>query len=163
MRFYRFEVAKTGETQGEGFLQGIDEVGLDSKTFLSLVDPFETLPNPYLDEPFGVKFFFTEEGLKKFMPHINAFVKVLKPLGWSLLGFVLSEDDYAESVYHDAYQVAWTRDSLGPLGPGYPVEDAEELLSKPIITRRDVSLCARKSLQLTPRQLDSQRMTSCCS
>lgn len=84
MRFYRFELAFDGEPQGVGFLQGAEDVGLDNKDLLSLLDPFEKLPSPYLDEPLGAMFFFTEEGMDKFMPYINAFVKALEPHGWSL-------------------------------------------------------------------------------
>ena len=51
MRFYRFELAFDGEPQGVGFLQGAEDVGLDNKDLLSLLDPFEKLPSPYLDEP----------------------------------------------------------------------------------------------------------------
>lgn len=131
MRFYRFELAFDGEPQGVGFLQGAEDVGLDNKDLLSLLDPFEKLPSPYLDEPLGAMFFFTEEGMDKFMPYINAFVKALEPHGWSLLGYVLYEGDYSTSIYHDAYQAAWTREYLSPIGKGYPVTDAAELLKKP--------------------------------
>ena len=66
MRFYRFELAFDGEPQGVGFLQGAEDVGLDNKDLLSLLDPFEKLPSPYLDEPLGAMFFFTEEGMDRY-------------------------------------------------------------------------------------------------
>lgn len=131
MRFYRFELAFDGEPQGVGFLQGADDVGLDNQTYLSLMDPFESLESPYLDEPLGAMFFFTGEGLCRFLSAINAFIDALKPFGWSLIGFVLDEPDYSRSIYHDNDQAAWTQEYLRPMGEGYEVNDAAELLNKP--------------------------------
>lgn len=131
MRFYRFELAFDGEPQDVGFLQGTNDTGLDSQTFRSLMAPFENLASPDLYEPLGVAFFFTEEGLHRYRSAINAFIAPLEALGWSLMGYVLDEPNYSRSIYHDTDQAAWNREYLGPLGYGYEVEDAAELLNKP--------------------------------
>ena len=131
MKFYRFELAFDGTPQGVGFLQGVDDIGLSNKKFTALMDPFDELPCPRLtDFESRVLFFFTEEGLKKFAPAIDAISKAIGPRGWSLLGLVLDECSFEHSLYHDALQAAWPYEYLAPIMGFYEVKSATDLFDK---------------------------------
>ena len=135
MRFYRFELAFDLQPQGVGFLNGLTDAIDNPRTVGRLMDDFDkNLKCPWLDEVytrFQTMFFFTEEGLKRFAPSINAIIKALKPRGWTLLGLVLDEEDQSAIVYHDEYQAAWTRAYLEPEPKFYEVRKAEAMLSMP--------------------------------
>lgn len=116
MKFYRFELAFSGEPQDVGFLQGLDDVGLGDAERQALYQPF----NEYLksrevetDDGSDVVCFFTEAGVSRFERDIDNIIQAIAPMGWSLLASVMEEPDYDNALYHDQYQAAWSRTYLG--------------------------------------------------
>ena len=147
MRFYRFELAFDLQPQGVGFLNGLTDAIDNPRTVGRLMEDFDNhLKCPWLDEVytrFQTMFFFTEEGLKRFAPSINAIIKALKPRGWTMLGLVLEEEDLSAAVYYDEYQVAWTRAYLEQEPKFHEVHKAEAMLNMPqnIRKRTEVLSC----------------------
>ena len=83
-RLFRFELAFSGEPQGVGFLQGLDDVGLLGFIRDDLYSLFDTLPIYELDEP--VSFWFTEDGLRQYEDAINRLQTKCQKMAGSLLG-----------------------------------------------------------------------------
>ena len=79
-RLFRFELAFSGEPQGVGFLQGLDDVGLLGFIRDDLYSLFDTLPIYELDEP--VSFWFTEDGLRQYEDAINRIADEVSENGW---------------------------------------------------------------------------------
>lgn len=103
-KLFRFELAFSGEPQGVGFLQGLDDVGLLGFIRDDLYSLFDTLPIHELDEP--VSFWFTEDGLRQYKDAINRIEDEVSGNGWQLIG--ASIDDRMENViYKDMFQVAF--------------------------------------------------------
>lgn len=127
MRFYRFELAYYGEHQDVGFLQGLDEIGLETETEAWLLDQFEPLPCPDL-APFvvgeQVSFWFTELGLRTFISAIRKVQAQILDYGWEVLFSVIdvSPEELAErAVYSDkdqfAFPAAWVKDGMPKYHP----------------------------------------------
>ena len=103
-RLFRFELAFSGEPQGVGFLQGLDDVGLLGFIRDDLYSLFDTLPIYELDEP--VSFWLTEDGLRQYEDAINRIADEVSENGWQLIG--ASIDDSMENViYKDMFQAAF--------------------------------------------------------
>ena len=103
-RLFRFELAFSGEPQGVGFLQGLDDVGLLGFIRDDLYSLFDTLPIYELDEP--VSLWFTEDGLRQYEDAINRIADEVSENGWQLIG--ASIDDSMENViYKDMFQAAF--------------------------------------------------------
>ena len=103
-RLFRFELAFSGEPQGVGFLQGLDDVGLLGFIRDDLYSLFDPLPIYELDEP--VSFWFTEDGLRQYEDAINRIADEVSENGWQLIG--ASIDDSMENViYKDMFQAAF--------------------------------------------------------
>ena len=131
MKFYRFELAFSGEPQDVGFLQGLDDVGLDDAERQALYQPF----NEYLksrevetDDGSDVVCFFTEAGVSRFKRDIDNIIQAIAPMGWSLLGTVMEEADYEFACYHDEYQAAWSRTYLGGAAQYIEIRAVEDIL-----------------------------------
>lgn len=103
--YYRFELGLKGENQGIGFLQGIDEIGLEIQTEIMLLDFFEELPCPTLHFP--CEFWFTSEGLKHFSEALSIVDKTIRECGWYLV-YAQKKADPETAAYRDEWQAAWT-------------------------------------------------------
>lgn len=128
MRFYRFELAFEGEPQDVGFLQGIDDIGLDTKTEAWLLDQFEKLACPNLAPGAQVSFWFSQDGLKRFLPAIRNVQSRILDHGWEILFAVMEvtpEEMSERAIYSDKDQAAfpteWAKDGLPVYHPMPPL------------------------------------------
>lgn len=119
MVLYRFELRFFDELQDVGFLQGLEDIGLDVTTERLLLEQFDALPCPDCDE--AVSFWFTETGLLTFASAIRAIEDSIEPLGWSLTAaeYQADEEDMEVAVYSDNFQVALPQEWVKNLMPKY--------------------------------------------
>lgn len=133
MRFYRFELAFDGEPQDVGFLQGIDDIGLGTKTEACLLDQFAELACPDLASILmgeQVSFWFNQEGMETFLPAIRNVQTHILDRGWEILFAVMdvtAEELKERAVYADKHQAAfhteWVKDGLPEYRPLPPMDD----------------------------------------
>lgn len=105
-KLFRFELSFFGEPQGVGFLQGLDDVGLRGAIRDDLYALFDSLPIHELDQPGGVSFWFTEEGIRKYEEAIKRVADAISGKGWELIGASIN-DNLENAVYKDRFQVAF--------------------------------------------------------
>lgn len=115
-KVYRFELAFEDEPQGVGVLQGLEDVGLSTRSERLLYEMFIPLKCPELPDVCDpVSFWFTRAGLVRFSAAIGMISDMIAKKSWSLLvsKFDASEFDLRHAVYKDDDQVAWTREFIG--------------------------------------------------
>ena len=114
-KVYRFELAFEDEPQGVGMLQGLEDVGLSTRSERLLYEMFVPLKCPELPDLCDpVSFWFTEKGLVKFSAAIGMISDLISKKSWSLLvaQFDASDFEMRHTVYKDDDQVAWTREFI---------------------------------------------------
>jgi hypothetical protein len=105
--YYRFEIWLEGEPAGVGFLQGLDDIGLDDDKVDQLISPFDMeLPYPPDDvlEEGWTKSWFTEEGYDHFRSAIDAVCAAYWETDmWEAVR--IAQDDVDDIVYQDQFQI----------------------------------------------------------
>ena len=112
MKLYRFELAFMGEMQNVGFLHGLNDIGLDAETERQMLAPFDKLPRKFLGNSANVSFWFTVDGLHRYLPAIQMLEKEIEPDGWNLLYATIdiSEDGLTVAKYQDSDQIAFPKE-----------------------------------------------------
>lgn len=131
-KLFRFELAFNGEPQGIGFLEGLVVcVDLWRPIRIDLYSQFDTLPAYEIDEPDGVSFWFTEEGLSRYDDAINRVADELAAEGgWRLIGAAI-DNPPDEILYQNAFQVAFPLECIRMMDIKYvPVTDVDEFLKQ---------------------------------
>lgn len=129
MRLYRFETEFQGEPQDVGFFQAIYDAGLPEGVpeklegmFAGLVPAIQQIDGP-------AKFWFTEEGLARFVKEIAAVASVLEQYGWTLALAVIDDNqDDGRVLYRDRWQVGIAVDPSGPPEHNYRTVRANRIL-----------------------------------
>ena len=110
MKLYRFELAFMGEMQNVGFLHGLNDI--DAETERQMLAPFDKLPRKFLGNSANVSFWFTVDGLHRYLPAIQMLEKEIEPDGWNLLYATIdiSEDGLTVAKYQDSEQIAFPKE-----------------------------------------------------
>jgi len=124
---FRFELSFDGEVQNVGFLQALDEVGLQEEVTDDLYSLFDTLPIPKLCEP--TSFWFTSAGIKRYRGAIDRVIDEIAENNWQLVGAYL-EDSADNAIYKDDLQVAFQAEYILSRGIKYvKVNDVDAFIS----------------------------------
>ena len=102
MKLYRFELAFMGEMQNVGFLHGLNDIGLDAETERQMLAPFDKLPRKFLGNSANVSFWFTVDGLHRYLPAIQMLEKEIEPDGWNLLYATMERFKKAANIQRGA-------------------------------------------------------------
>lgn len=129
MRLYRFELMFDGIPQGCGFLTGLDSIGLPIDRECDVIEPFETLPCPYISE--RCEFWFTESGMDKYASAIDELLWEISENGWGLCAAILEISDFSQALYHDELQAAWPVGYLDTSEDKFiEIQEARDVLSR---------------------------------
>lgn len=112
--YYRFELASSGKSHDEGFLQGLEAAPIPFPVIDELYRAFDSLPVPPILETVddsAVVFLFTEKGLRNFAGPINDIIYKLSSCNWQVIGMA-AELDPQFALYEDDYQIAFSRTEL---------------------------------------------------
>lgn len=127
--YYRFELCYCDDPQGVGILNGLADVGLAARTHQKLMKPFDALTVPDMKGTGQYLFWFTEQGVHTFAPHINAIIKALKKTDWTVIAGVEEHED-GTFAYEDENQVAWLKPEDFNLDAFEEVNRVEDLYKK---------------------------------
>lgn len=106
-RYVRIELCFDGENQECGVFQALDDTGITKEQYFNYTDYFEKeLISPTVDSPCW--FFFTVDGIRKFLPVFKDILDKIVPHGWDF-DLILMETDM-EPIYKDQLQAAWHYD-----------------------------------------------------
>lgn len=101
-----------GEMQNVGFLHGLNDIGLDAETERQMLAPFDKLPRKFLGSSANVSFWFTMDGLHRYLPAIQMLEKEIEPVGWNLLCATMdiSKNELTVAKYQDSEQIAFPKE-----------------------------------------------------
>ena len=114
-KMHRFELALDGQPMDVGFLNGIGEIGMPESQETALLELFNALPCPHTLEVCGpCKFWFTDEGLERYITAVIAVMRTISEYNWQLLYGTFQENvhDKKRAVYRDSEQAAWLESYL---------------------------------------------------
>ena len=112
MKLYRLELAFMGVLQNVGFVHGLNDIGLDAETERQMLAPFDKLPRKFLGSSANVSFWFTMDGLHRYLPAIQMLEKEIEPVGWNLLCATMdiSKNELTVAKYQDSEQIAFPKE-----------------------------------------------------
>lgn len=108
MKLYRYEFKGDGLFTALDYLYDIDMEVNDAEDFKKAEDYFEqylpTVSNISLAKPF--RFYFTEDGIEKFGPYIDIFVRLFQKYYKDKVNrMIIDAPAIRYTIYHDKYQM----------------------------------------------------------